>query len=528
MRIRALHGLALATALVLGAPVAAQPQTLADIKAELDGSERAGREAPRRAGPHRPGARAAVVAGDRADQARPARGRAPPADRPGRRADRRRDRVVKDATNHVGDIEFRLTELEGGDVTTVQPAPRRRSAAASPARPSRARGRSSRRLGQRQRRQGTGTPPLAATEQSDFDAAVAAADAGDNAKAADLFGSVPADLSGRPALDRRAVPPRRGAGGAEDEGAERHGASSTPSAAPRRTRRHRGRSTARGQPREARPGRRGVPDADRGRQPLSGLGGRRRRGRGAADARLPVTLPPGLASALDAVVAAAPEGEIGVAVSGGGDSMALLLLLEEAAARAGRVVAAVTVDHCLRPESGGEAAAVAALCAGRGIAHATCRWGDWDGAGNLLDRARQARRALIADWARGRGIGAVALGHTLDDQAERWCCGWRADRASTGWPGWRRWCERRGSCGSGRCSGSGARRSGAGSRPRAWAGRRIRATSTCASNAFAPARRCRRSRRSASGLSGWRRRRGRWRGHGRRWSGAPRRWRPPA
>ena len=131
-----------------------------------------------------------------------------------------------------------------------------------------------------------------------------------------------------------------------------------------------------------------------------------------------MTLPPGLASALDAVVAAAPEGEIGVAVSGGGDSMALLLLLEEAAARAGRVVAAVTVDHGLRPESGGEAAAVAALCAGRGIAHATCRWGDWDGAGNLLDRARQARRALIADWARGRGIGAVALGHTLDDQAE--------------------------------------------------------------------------------------------------------------
>ena len=35
MRIRALHGLALAAALVLGAPVAAQPQTLADIKAEL-------------------------------------------------------------------------------------------------------------------------------------------------------------------------------------------------------------------------------------------------------------------------------------------------------------------------------------------------------------------------------------------------------------------------------------------------------------------------------------------------------------
>ena len=131
-----------------------------------------------------------------------------------------------------------------------------------------------------------------------------------------------------------------------------------------------------------------------------------------------MTLPPELGSALDAAVAAAPEGEIGVAVSGGGDSVALLLLLEAAAARVGRSVAAVTIDHGLRPESAGEAAAVAALCAGRGIAHETRRWEGWDEAGNLQGRARQARRALIAGWARGRGIGAVALGHTLDDQAE--------------------------------------------------------------------------------------------------------------
>ena len=34
-----------------------------------------------------------------------------------------------------------------------------------------------------------GSVPLAATEKSDFDAAVAAADAGDNAKAAELFGT---------------------------------------------------------------------------------------------------------------------------------------------------------------------------------------------------------------------------------------------------------------------------------------------------------------------------------------------------
>jgi tRNA(Ile)-lysidine synthase len=110
-----------------------------------------------------------------------------------------------------------------------------------------------------------------------------------------------------------------------------------------------------------------------------------------------------------------PAGPVAVAVSGGGDSVALLLLLQETAERP---LAAVTVDHGLRPESAAEAAAVAALCAGRGIGHALLRWDDPAGAGNLQARAREARRRLIGDWARVGGIGAVALGHTLDDQAE--------------------------------------------------------------------------------------------------------------
>ncbi len=121
--------------------------------------------------------------------------------------------------------------------------------------------------------------------------------------------------------------------------------------------------------------------------------------------------PDGLAEALQA----APAGPLGVAVSGGSDSLALLLLLQSFG---GRPLSAVTVDHGLRPGSAGEAAAVAALCAGRGIPHTTLRWEGWDGRGNLQDHARRARRALIAGWAAAHGIGAVALGHTLDDQAE--------------------------------------------------------------------------------------------------------------
>jgi tRNA(Ile)-lysidine synthase len=118
----------------------------------------------------------------------------------------------------------------------------------------------------------------------------------------------------------------------------------------------------------------------------------------------------GLAAALDA----APPGPLGVAVSGGGDSVALLLLLH---AHGGRRLAAITVDHGLRPESAAEAAAVAALCAARGIPHTVRRW-HGGGTGNLQARARDGRRALIAAWAHESGIGAVALGHTLDDQAE--------------------------------------------------------------------------------------------------------------
>lgn len=125
-----------------------------------------------------------------------------------------------------------------------------------------------------------------------------------------------------------------------------------------------------------------------------------------------------LAVAMRPVLAAAPPGPVGVAVSGGGDSNALLVLLCDWAAANGRRLEAVTVDHGLRAESAAEAAAVAALCARRGIPHATLQWRGWDGRGNLQAAARAARRRLIGDWAQGRGIGSVALGHTLDDQAE--------------------------------------------------------------------------------------------------------------
>lgn len=119
-----------------------------------------------------------------------------------------------------------------------------------------------------------------------------------------------------------------------------------------------------------------------------------------------------------ALARAGPPGRLGVAVSGGGDSLALLVLAADWAHAQGAELAAVSVDHGLRAESAQEVAAVARLCAQLGVAHEVVRWQAPPGRGNLQHRARRARQYLIAEWARGRGIGHVALGHTLDDQAE--------------------------------------------------------------------------------------------------------------
>lgn len=119
-----------------------------------------------------------------------------------------------------------------------------------------------------------------------------------------------------------------------------------------------------------------------------------------------------LSESIEQAVSGIAPGALGVAVSGGGDSMALLHLL---AARG--PVRAVTVDHGLRPEAAREAAFVDEVCAGLGVPHDVLRW-HWDGQGNLQDRARRARRRLIAGWAAPLGITHVALGHTADDQAE--------------------------------------------------------------------------------------------------------------
>ncbi|WP_162888149.1 tRNA lysidine(34) synthetase TilS [Sphingomonas mesophila] len=118
------------------------------------------------------------------------------------------------------------------------------------------------------------------------------------------------------------------------------------------------------------------------------------------------------AADLDALVE--PETRLGIAVSGGPDSVALLLLA--AAARPDRIEAA-TVDHRLRPESAGEARFVADLCRRLGVAHHILTVTVASGA-SLQAQARHARYRALNDWAIEQSLGAVATAHHADDQAE--------------------------------------------------------------------------------------------------------------
>ncbi len=95
-------------------------------------------------------------------------------------------RVVTDGTNRIGDLEFRLVELEGGDVsklgeTTTLGGDAETSNLVAPARP-----------------ETTDAPELAMGEQRDFDAAVAALESGENFKASQLFSTFIDSYPGSP------------------------------------------------------------------------------------------------------------------------------------------------------------------------------------------------------------------------------------------------------------------------------------------------------------------------------------------
>lgn len=123
--------------------------------------------------------------------------------------------------------------------------------------------------------------------------------------------------------------------------------------------------------------------------------------------------------ALDSYLKKHPVGAVvGVAVSGGADSLCLAIHLAEISQKYHFILKAVTVDHQLRPESADEATFVHSVLAKVGVAHDILVWRGKKPTTRLEEKAREKRYELLEEWCREKGISYLFLGHHAGDQAE--------------------------------------------------------------------------------------------------------------
>ncbi len=114
-----------------------------------------------------------------------------------------------------------------------------------------------------------------------------------------------------------------------------------------------------------------------------------------------------------------PGDHLGIAVSGGADSLCLLHLLLELRAELDLTLAVIHIDHNLRgPQSQADAQFVHKSAQQLSLPFHS-RTLDLDPhRGNLEQEARRARYAFFRDLIRDGAVNKVALGHTRTDQAE--------------------------------------------------------------------------------------------------------------
>jgi tRNA(Ile)-lysidine synthase len=115
----------------------------------------------------------------------------------------------------------------------------------------------------------------------------------------------------------------------------------------------------------------------------------------------------------DIATLAPEDARIGLAVSGGPDSLGLLLL---AHAHGGPFEAA-TVDHGLRPEAAAEAEFVSGVCAQLGVPHQILTL-KGPPMGNASAWARRERYAALENWRVAHKLDLIATAHHADDQLE--------------------------------------------------------------------------------------------------------------
>jgi tRNA(Ile)-lysidine synthase len=111
--------------------------------------------------------------------------------------------------------------------------------------------------------------------------------------------------------------------------------------------------------------------------------------------------------------------KLGLAVSGGPDSLALMLLAAQWAKSFGRPELFVyTVDHDLRPEAAAEAAMVVREATALGLPVRSLRWEGDKPATGIQAAARIARYRLMHEAMERDGVAVLVTAHHLADQAE--------------------------------------------------------------------------------------------------------------
>jgi tRNA(Ile)-lysidine synthase len=117
---------------------------------------------------------------------------------------------------------------------------------------------------------------------------------------------------------------------------------------------------------------------------------------------------------------AAAEPAMGLAVSGGPDSLALMLLAQRWAAKLPRPPRLIvyTLDHRLRPEAPAEAAMVVAEATRLGLTARSLAWTDPKPGTGLQEAARSARYRLIGEAMAEDGSTLLLTAHHRADQAE--------------------------------------------------------------------------------------------------------------
>ncbi|MGV3575467.1 MAG: tRNA lysidine(34) synthetase TilS [Devosia sp.] len=138
---------------------------------------------------------------------------------------------------------------------------------------------------------------------------------------------------------------------------------------------------------------------------------------------MPASLTPDLADTATLKSLFAPisgEAVIGLAVSGGPDSLALMLLAHRwlSSTETPPRIVIYSLDHGLRPEAAGEVAMVSVEAARLGLECRGLKWSEGHPATGLQEAARQARYRLIGDAMVEDGAKVLLTAHHRADQAE--------------------------------------------------------------------------------------------------------------